>query len=294
MQALMNSLLFFSLMRRGVTILQLARMHNMPIITVKKWLEQQVAEKKVMSESGEFYVVDAENRKSCVAREAVKKRFEFAVRLAAYNPFIKGIALANSWTFDASKKSSDVDVVIVCQKNRMYIARLLFVLPLKLFQLRPKETEETPICASYFIDETEQLEKALLSPRDVYYLYWVSNLYCVGQKESWEAVCHEVKRKMASWELQTPPVERAWEYHARHRVVHGITRMWADYGWVERVARKLQHWYFPEVLRTPHAGVLITKTMFKAHTDDKREELITKFERLCQKYNNASSRTAQH
>lgn len=294
MQSLLRSLLFFSLMRRAVTVLQLVRMHNVPLVTVKKWLEQMVMEQKVITEGGEFWLAGSENRKSCVAREAVKKRFEFAVRLARNNPFIKGIALANSWTFDASKKSSDVDVVMVCKKNRLYIARLLFVLPLKVLQLRPHETKQTPICASYFIDESEQLAKAMLSYRDVYYAYWVSNLYCVGDEKSWDAVWGEMKKKMAVWELQTPVVARAWDYQVRHRVIQKLVMVATDYGWVETISRKMQQWYLPQSLRESNKGVMISGTIFKAHTDDKREELITKFEELCQKHNSASSPTAQH
>jgi hypothetical protein len=33
-------------------------------------------------------------------------------------------------------------------------------------------------------------------------------------------------------------------------------------------------------------GVKITRTIFKAHTDDKREVLIKKFVALCQKHHN--------
>lgn len=288
MEAYGKTLVFFSLMRRGVTILQLARMHRVSVLTIKKFLERAVQENKVMVEGGEYWLYETENRKSCVAREAVKKRFEFAVELARYNPFITGIALANSWTFDASKKSSDVDVVIVCKKNRLYIARLLFVLPLKILQLRPNETERTPICASYFIDETEQLVQAMMSLQDVYYVYWVCNLYCVGNEVSWDAVLNDMRKKMAPYELHTPKVERGWGYHLRHRIVQRVTKLWADYNIVEKCARKIQQWYLPQSLRIPNAGVWISPTVFKAHTDDKREELITKFEELCQKHNNGS------
>ena len=293
MQSLQNSLSFFSLMRRAVTVLQLTRMHNTSVVDVQKWLDQMVREKKVMEEGGEYWLAESENKKSCVAREDVKKRFEFAVQLAKYNPFIKGIALANSWTFDASKKSSDVDVVMVCQKNRLYIARLLFVLPLKVLQLRPNETELTPICASYFIDETEQLATAMLGHTDVYYAYWVSNLYCVGDEKSWKEVLTDIKKRLASWELQTPVVERGWEYNWYHKIIQKITRMWADYGVVEALVKKVQQWYLPESQCVTNTGVAITSKVFKAHTDDKREELIKKFEELCQKHNNVSSPTAQ-
>ncbi len=278
-------------MRRGVTMAQLSRMHAMSLHDVKKWLER---EKNILQvERGEYCLVESENAASCVSREEVKKRFDFAVRLAKYNPFIKGIALANSWTFDASKKTSDVDVVIVCKKNRLYIARLLFVLPLKLLQLRPKETTYMPICASFFIDEDEDVSKVMISMADVYFVYWTSNLYCVGNVATWENVLSVMKKKLLPWSLQVPIVQQEMEYGSRHTLLHAITRLWADNGLIEYIAYRLQQWYLPSELTHDSVGVKITRTMFKAHTDDKREVLIKKFSALCQKYSNDISHIAR-
>lgn len=291
MNPLLNTLIFFSLMRRSVSMAQLSRMHALSLHDVKKWIEKE--KNALQVERGEYRLAESENVASCVAREEVKKRFDFAVRLAKYNPFIRGIALANSWTFDASKQTSDVDVVIVCKKNRLYITRLLFVLPLKLLQLRPKETMYMPICASFFIDEDEDLSKVMISSVDVYFVYWTSNLYCVGNAATWEKVLSVMKKKLLPWSLQVPMVQQEMEYALRHKLLQAITRLWADNRLVEYVVHRLQQWYLPKELTRDSVGVKITRTIFKAHTDDKREVLINKFGALCQKYSNDISRIAQ-
>lgn len=271
-------------MRRNLTIAQLSRMHDMPLIEVKKWIEK---EKNILKmENGEYALRDSENVASSVAREEVKKKFDFAVKLAQYNPFIKGIALANSWTFDASKKTSDVDVVIICKKNRLYITRLLFVLPLKMMQLRPKETEYMPICASFFIDETEDMSKVMLPEMDVYFVYWVSNLYCLGDVLVWNAICTPMKKKLLPWSLHVPVVQGEIKRTIKHRMVQWLTRLWADNIVIEYLSYRLQRWYLPHELKEDSIGVKITRTIFKAHTDDKREVLIKKFVALCQKHHN--------
>ena len=291
MNPLLNTFIFFSLMRRYVTMAQLSRMHAMSLRDVKKWLEK---EKNVLRlQQGEYGLKESENIMSCVSREEVKKRFDFAVRLAKYNPFIQGIALANSWTFDASKKTSDVDVVIVCKKNRLYITRLLYVLPLKILQLRPKETTFMPICASFFIDEDEDISSVMLSNSDVYFVYWTSNLFCVGNEAVWNKVLSVMKKKLLPWSLQMPIVQESMKYTRIHAFLHVITRIWADNRFTEYIAYRLQRWYLPSELTQNSVGVTITRTIFKAHTDDKREILINKFDALCQKYSNDISHTVQ-
>lgn len=268
--------IFYGQMRRRLSIAALARMLGVAIPAIEEEVRQLIAAGLVEMVDGEVGIVGGEYRFSVVAREKAFKRLKFAVWLAGCNPFVVGIFGANSLALDSVKATSDVDVVVVVQRGRVYMARFLFALPLFLLKLRPHQTEQFPLCASFFIDETRSLADIPLA-KDIYFAHWASSLVGYGNVESMKSL----QSYMAGYSLTLPVSLGEIPVSFFQAAVRRVLKLLFDYDWAERLFMKFQLWYMPATLKTGGSGIMIGPDIFKAHVDDKRAMLQENFEKLC-------------
>ena len=97
--------------------------------------------------------------------------------LLRFVPFIRGIYVCNSLAFDASKKGSDIDFLIVTSKKRMFICRLFVTLITQLMKIRRHGNRiEKRVCLSFYTEENNiNLQKIALK-NDIYLTYWIAFL----------------------------------------------------------------------------------------------------------------------
>lgn len=100
-------------------------------------------------------------------------------------PFVKQIFLANSITFNALKSTSDIDLFVVVQKERIWTARLFMSIIMAIFQIkRSKKSEYKKFCLSFFVDEEHlNLENLLLDEKDIYLPYRIAHLVPLYQEQ---------------------------------------------------------------------------------------------------------------
>ena len=92
-------------------------------------------------------------------------------------PFVRAIFLCNTVAMGIPEKNSDLDVLIVVKKGRIWLTRLLATLILSLWgKRRTKNKIANKICLSFYVsDDNLNLEKIVIK-NDIYLVYWLSNL----------------------------------------------------------------------------------------------------------------------
>lgn len=110
-----------------------------------------------------------------------ERKFSKVIKLAKvyrFIPFIKLIAVCNSLAYSNAKETSDIDLFIIAQKNKIWLARFFAILIVKLLGSRPEEgNDQDAFCLTFFIDEESlNIHNVMLNNNDIYYPYWLKQL----------------------------------------------------------------------------------------------------------------------
>ena len=93
-------------------------------------------------------------------------------------PFVDAIYLANSMSFNGLHADSDIDLFVVAQERRVWLARFFMTLMMWIYSIKRRgKTIRKRFCLSFFVDRNKQnLEQLLLHERDIYLPYWIAHL----------------------------------------------------------------------------------------------------------------------
>lgn len=121
-------------------------------------------------------------------------------------PFISTIYLANSITFNALKPSSDIDLFIITQKKRIWLARAFISVIMRFLKIkRSQDKSAKKFCLSFFIDEKHQnLEPLLLDQKDIYLAYRIAHLVPIYSEKSQNTIYQENQRVKRFLPNRTP------------------------------------------------------------------------------------------
>jgi len=108
----------------------------------------------------------------------VEEKMRIAVRgikKLRWVPFVRAVFVCNTLAMGSVSKDSDIDVLIITDKGRIWLARFLCNTALKLFGLSTgKRGIKNKICLSFFIDEEHlNLADLRINSPDVYLIYWL-------------------------------------------------------------------------------------------------------------------------
>ncbi len=285
-QGILKTLVFYELFRRSCSFLELLRITAAPPLELLNALHTLLRRGTITAHGGRYFLSDInltrDTRGDEIARHHGWKRIQQLLPLFATNPFIRVVAVANSLAFDSMRRGSDIDLFVVTTRRRLYLARALLVIPLKLFRLRPHETQRSPVCVSFIVDDAHTDMTELLLPHDVYFAHWAASLivaYENGVSDHHSDLRHIVTDAPPAYTQEyTSFTYRSWW----SRCVSFIIQVVCDYDILERFAYTLQRWYLPASLKSIEAaqqrtGTIITPYMFKAHLHDERESLRDRF-----------------
>ncbi|MCX6734062.1 MAG: hypothetical protein NTX63_04630 [Candidatus Peregrinibacteria bacterium] len=134
---------------------------------------------------GRSELVKLRNENEAFHREMLNK-VEKLKWIFAVTPFLKGVYVCNTLAMTQARPGSDIDVLVVTRRNRLFITRTcLLVLTQLLGVRRHGEKIEGRLCLSFFVDEDHtDMSELLLKPYDVYFAYWLLLLKPVGKSPS--------------------------------------------------------------------------------------------------------------
>jgi predicted nucleotidyltransferase len=132
----------------------------------------KLAEQKLVYNFDEFYTLQndytivSRRRKGNLKAKSLLQTAEKVARVLSWFPFVRGVAISGSLSKNYADESSDIDLFIITQKNRLWLARSFMHILKKLSYLVNKQEL---FCMNYFIDEAslEIEEKNLYTATEI-------------------------------------------------------------------------------------------------------------------------------
>lgn len=212
-----------------------------------------------------------------------------AARLLRLVPNIRLVAVCNNLAFSNARSESDIDLFIVTAHGRIWLTRLLVVIILQAFGLRHHGRRVTDrCCLSFFVaDDRLDLRDIALTPEDPYLCYWLATLTPIyTQGESWHRLW-----EANHWVFQYLPNDRPKLPSVRRRlpVRPSFMKVLPFGAWLETWVKR------PQLARMARLGlqprgtaVVISDSMLKFHTVDRREQYRQEWQRRVGKFPNAT------
>jgi len=205
-----------------------------------------------------------------------------AVKLFRWLPWIKLIAVGNLIGGHNLRRESDIDLLIVTTKGRIWISRLLVTTITKFLGWRPQlNNSQDKICLSFWASEDALDFSKLKLENDLYFRYWLAGLYPVydsaGIYEKLVSSNAWLNKELPNWSPKQT---------VRGRQVGSIKGLLAEmmlnifFGWSEGLAKKIQLMIMsPELKRLMNQDtrVVVNDQILKFHANDRREEYWQKF-----------------
>lgn len=197
----------------------------------------------------------------------------------AYIPFVKSISICNYLSFDIAEKDSDIDLLIIAEKNRIYLCRFYMTILLHLMRMRRHSKKVSGrFCLSFYLSEEHlNLAKIEQNPYDIYLAYWFLGLKELANFDSniWEMLLVEnekwLQRYFSSQRLRRESPATLSEKRLLRRLVE-----WLYKGWLGDKFEALLKWFFEKrALKLTkslpeNASIVVSDEMQKFHNNDRR------------------------
>ncbi len=207
--------------------------------------------------------------------DAVRKyhKAQKTAKLLARLPWIEGVAVCNSLAWYSTTKDSDIDLFVIVTPGRLWSARLLATLPLRLLRQRPGENVHDPLCLSFFCTpEGFDFTQIKVADTDPYLAYWSLSLVPLVQRQRWQQQFIAENAWLQEVLPNAYPVLRA----PRFRLPKVWRWPWLPFA--EKLPRQIQMDKFPAALRelmNRDTRVVVNDKMLKFHDQDRRTAIVT-------------------
>jgi predicted nucleotidyltransferase len=270
---------------------------NFNLLDIEDCLKKSEYLQKIITAKNGFYFL--KNRQSIVKTRLERynltnQKYKIAlkaVRIFKYLPFIKLVAVCNSLGMNNATEESDIDLFIITEANRIWLARLLLVAVIFILGLRPpKEKAKDKICLSYYIT-TEHLDLAdtRILADDIYLIYWLATLTKLYERDSYLSKFYQanswLKKYLPNWQAVVPGYRRRVEENFFSRMICRLGEFLAqkEYGdYFNYLAKRFQLKRLSQEKKdvaVRHKNwVIIRDDILKFHITDRREYFLNLFE----------------
>lgn len=213
--------------------------------------------------------------------------------LLARVPFVRMVCVCNTLGLNAAKDTSDIDLFIVARAGHLWFVRLVCTGFAHLLGMRPREgSVRNMLCLSFYAADDALCLSALQHPAwspDLYLAYWIS--WCVPL---YDDGVYDDFFKANAWITSVLPNRAPYRPIPLRRIaLSSVARflkrtcervIGCSGGMVERGARALQLRILPFAIKSQMnagTGVVVSDSLLKFHTTDRRNEIREKFLRQC-------------
>lgn len=204
-----------------------------------------------------------------------------AMRLVPIIRFLPGVRAAficNSVALGTADKDSDIDLLIVADCDRLWVARVFCTLVFHVLGVRRHSTKIAGrLCLSFFVTENAlDLQKIAISPRDPYLAFWIASLLPVfGRNQAAEIA--DKNREFVS--KNAGIIIRFQQTLALIPTGNPTIRTIFEYLFGRRTDTFFKKLLLPRAMRKKNAlpdtsGTIISETMLKFHNRDRRREFL--------------------
>jgi hypothetical protein len=263
---------------------------------------EELEEKKLISSNKGFYFLPGSENNVKVRLERYNysyeklKKIKAISRLLSFVPWLKLIAVGNNIGANNSRKESDIDILIITEKNRLWISRFFCVLIVAILRQRPsKKIVKDKICLSFLISESRMdLSPLLLGSMDnnekkfnklsefpdPYFLYWLACLMPIyDPEEMYNKLINSnswLSEHLPNLETITPIFVNIRK--ERNIIYRDIIDLFI--GGLDGVMQKIQLKIFPKNIKKMlniDKCVIANNDIIKLHTKDRRELFLNQY-----------------
>ncbi len=247
---------------------------------LKKLIEKgQVAEKDF------YYFLNGREKIAedySLKQEISRKRFiksDRIIKILRFMPFIKNISVINSLSYNNSRQDSDIDILIIAKKDRLWTARALTILLLEIIgQNKNKWYKAGKFCLGFAFDETRLDLSKIKYRNDIDFTYFLANLTPVFDRGIYRELIEAnswINKELPNWEKKNYSIE-----NSKLRIFEKLL--------LGKMGDKLEKWLakiqINRIWRDPKnkrkgASVIADESMMKLHPYDKRIERQKEWER---------------
>lgn len=298
-KAILRTLAFFDIFSRPLTLEEIACfLYRLKASRLQILMGLEKLKKKKLIIQKEKYFVLFSGRKSIASfkknramRRSRWQKVDWVKKILKYVPFVRNISVVNSLSFDASTEDSDIDIMIVAAKNRLWTTRALVILVLEILgQNKNKWYKAGKFCLGFAFDETRLSLESLRLKNDIYLSYWLARLEPVFGRRLYNELIKQnswIFKELPNWQAKEPTKENFKKSFLEKLLSGGIGDR------LEKILSNIQIkriWADPENLRNG-SSVIADNHMMKLHAYDKRNKYYKEWKGLTE---GLMFRQAQH
>jgi len=291
-KAIFKTLGFYSILNRPLTMDELWRFlygasasKLQVFIATEKLIKQDIIFKK-----NDYFVL--RGRETIIddfikRRELNRKRWgkvSWVVKIISILPFVKNISIINSLSYNNSRDDSDIDLLIVAKKNRLWTARAFTILTLEILgQNKNTWYQANKFCLGFAFDETRLDLSKIRYRDDIDFIYWLANLDPIFDRGIYKDLILQnqwLKEELPNWEekrikMQISPMLRSESDRKRRTNLKMIERLLGG-----KFGDGIENWFskiqINRIRKDPKnkrkdASVIADSNMMKLHPYDKRK-----------------------
>jgi hypothetical protein len=255
-----------------------------------------VSEEIIQSKYGYYFLpgrgelAEVRRRRLIFSEENLKIARKAAKKIRSV-PFVRAVFVCNKVASEQATTDSDVDFLIITEKNRIWLARFFVTLVLALFRLRRTDSRiQDKICLSFYLAaDNLNLAPWRVAEDDIHFAYWLNQMYPVYDPENYYSRFLEANAWTGKY---LPNIDRRYRTAFSNQVKNtragslwkkAWEKMWQGaYGKVmDNQARQMQlakmKMSGKDVERKGDKGVVIADNILKFHEKDTREEYRNKW-----------------
>ena len=201
-----------------------------------------------------------------IFRERRIRRFGWGLK---FIPFVRGVSLAGSQVMGQQKKESDIDLFIVTDNQRMWLARTLVTAYFQVLGLRrhgPKVANR--FCLNHYVAGGKKISQHRNFYTALEYAKLRPLVYASGQAEFIKANQEWLGVFFPNWQ---PPKT---EHEKSSRIQSGLEKIFSGkFGeWLEQ---RLKAWQLPKIKTEKY--ILVEDDELSFHPDSKQEAILSRF-----------------
>ena len=253
-------------------------------LRVAENLDELAKKKKIGEEAGFYFlsgreeIVKVRRQRRLISLKKIKKA-KRVIWWLRFIPWIKAIFICSDLGLLNARQNSDIDLLVIAPKNRIWSARFWSAGILKLLNLRPKDNfVKDKFCLSHFITEDNlNLERTKIGEGDIHLIYLLTYYLPIYAEENlWGRFVES-----NGW------IEK---YAPNFKYSQDITRfaikpklLWLkklvrkfEFNGGEKLSKKIQLKVMPGILRemmNKGKRVIVNDKMLKLHSNDNRERI---------------------
>lgn len=282
-KAILQTLAFFNIFSRPLTLEEIWHFlykNKASKLQVLLGLEK-LQKKEIILQKNDYYFLNnyvlETFQKNQIFQQKRWQKVDWVVKILKYAPFVKNISVINSLSFSASNQESDIDILLITKKNRLWTARAFVIGLLELIgQNKNKWYKANKFCLGFAFDEERlELESLRLNPPaggDIYFSYWLANLKPVLDRNLYSDLIKE-----NSWLSDDLPNWQPHELENTKDKIPFLEKILSG-----RIGKRLENWFGniqikrvwtdPKHLKAQNGLVIANSHMLKMHPNDRREE----------------------